>query len=211
MFTFYLKGYIQVISIFMNESLLNNIQTKINLSLEEVETLRSFWQQKRLAKNEYLVRNGEVCKYDSFVISGSFKASYIHSETGKEEILFFAIEDWWATDLDSFANQVPSNYNIQALEESVVEQISYQSFEKLLRTIPKMERYFRLILQGYTASIQRRIILTNAYSAVGRHENFLKKYSKIAQKIPQYLIASYLGITPEFLSKLRSKKSSSIS
>jgi len=191
----------------MNERLLNNIQTKINLSIEEVETLQSFWKQKRLAKNEYLVRNGEVCKYDSFVISGSFKASYIHSETGKEEILFFAIENWWATDLDSFANQVTSDYNIQALEESVVEQISYQSFEKLLRTIPKMERYFRLILQGYATSIQRRIILSNAHSAEERYENFLKKYPKITQKIPQYLIASYLGITPEFLSKLRSKKS----
>ena len=191
----------------MNECLLNSIQTKINLSIEEVETLQSFWKQKRLAKNEYLVRNGEICKYDSFVISGSFKASYIHSETGKEEILFFAIENWWATDLNSFANQVTSDYNIQALEESVVEQISYQSFEKLLRTIPKMERYFRLILQGYAASIQRRIILSNSHSAEERYENFLKKYPKIAQKIPQYLIASYLGITPEFLSKLRSKKS----
>ncbi|MFV8347209.1 Crp/Fnr family transcriptional regulator [Flavobacterium sp. ZB4P13] len=192
----------------MNEHLLNNIQTKIKLTTEEVETLQTFWKQKRLAKNEYLVRNGEVCTYDSFIILGSFKAFYIHPETGKEEILFFAIEDWWATDLDSFANQTPSIYNIQALEESVVQQISYQSFEKLLLTIPKFERYFRLILQGYTASIHKRIILTNAHSAQERYDDFLKKYPKIVQKIPQYLIASYLGITPEFLSMLRSKKSS---
>jgi CRP/FNR family transcriptional regulator, anaerobic regulatory protein len=195
----------------MNERLLNDIQTKIKLTTEEVVTLQTFWKQKRLAKHEYLVRNGEVCKYDSFVISGSFKAFYIHPETGKEEILFFAIEDWWATDLDSFANQTPSIYNIQALEESVFYQISYQSFENLLLTIPKFERYFRLILQGYTASIQKRIILTNAHSAKERYDNFVKKYPKMVQKIPQYLIASYLGITPEFLSKLISKKSSSTS
>jgi CRP/FNR family transcriptional regulator len=192
----------------MNERLLNDIQTKIKLTTEEVGTLQTFWKQKRLAKNEYLVRNGEVCKYDSFVISGSFKAFYIHPETGKEEILFFSIEDWWATDLDSFTNQTPSIYNIQALEEAVIQQISYQSFEKLLQIIPKMERYFRLILQGYTASIQKRIILTNAYSAEKRYHNFVKKYPKMVQKIPQYLIASYVGVTPEFLSKLRSKKSS---
>ena len=192
----------------MNERLVNDIQTKIKLTTEEVGTLQTFWKQRRLAKNEYLVQNGQVCKYDCFVISGSFKAFYNHPETGKEEILFFAIEDWWATDLDSFANQTPSIYNIQALEEAVVQQISYQSFEKLLQTIPKMERYFRLILQGYTASIQKRIILTNAHSAEERYDNFVKKYPKMVQKIPQYLIASYLGITPEFLSKLRSKKSS---
>ena len=116
----------------MNENLLNDIQAKIKLTTEEVETLQTFWKQKRLAKNDYLVRNGEVCNYDSFVISGSFKAFYIHPETGKEEILFFAIEDWWATDLDSFANKTLSFYNIQALEESIIQQISYHSFEKLL-------------------------------------------------------------------------------
>ena len=191
----------------MNERLLHDIQTKIRLTEEEIETFQTFWRQKRIAKNEYLVRNGEICKNDSFVISGSFKAFYIHPETGKDEVLFFAIEDWWATDLDSFANQTPSNYSIQALEESLVQQISFQSFEKLVSTLPKLERYFRLILQGYIASIQKRIILTNAHSAEERYDSFLRRYPKMTQRIPQYLIASYLGITPEFLSKLRRKKS----
>lgn len=195
----------------MNEQLLKNIQSQIALTAKEVETLSTFWQRKEIAKDEYLVRNGDVCKYDSFVVSGSFKATYLHHKTGKEEILFFAIEDWWATDIDSFYQQAPSNYNIQALEDAVVEQISYPSFEKLMHAIPTMERYFRLILQSYTASIQKRIILTNAHSAEERYDHFLKKYHKMERKIPQYLIASYLGITPEFLSKLRGKKSSSIS
>lgn len=193
----------------MNEQLLHNIQATIDLTAEEVDVLSSFWKQRAIAKNDYLLRNGEICKYDSFVISGSFKASYLHHKTGKEEILFFAIEDWWATDLNSFYQQEPSLYNIQALENAVVEQISYPSFEKLMRTIPKMERYFRIILQSYTASIQKRIILTNAHTAAERYDHFLKKYPKMVQTIPQYLIASYLGITPEFLSKIRSKKSAS--
>lgn len=195
----------------MNERLLKDIQTKIKLTEDEIETFQTYWRQKRVAKNEYLVRNGEVCKNDSFVVSGSFKAFYIHPDTGKEEVLFFAIEDWWATDLDSFTNQTSSNYSIQSLEKSVIQQISHQSFEQLLLAIPKLERYFRLILQGYIASIQKRIILTNAHSAEERYDKFLIQYPKMMQRIPQYLIASYLGITPEFLSKLRSKKSSFIS
>src|SRR5690606_11139845 len=158
----------------MNEQLLHNIQATIDLTAEEVEVLSSFWKQRAIAKNDYLFRNGEICKYDSFVISGSFKASYLHHKTGIEEILFFAIEDWWATDINSFYQQEPSLYNIQALENAVVEQISYPSYDKLMRTIPKMERYFRIILQSYTASIQKRIILIIAYTAAERYDHFLK-------------------------------------
>ncbi|UIR54664.1 Crp/Fnr family transcriptional regulator [Sphingobacterium sp. SRCM116780] len=190
----------------MRESLIENIQSKIKLSTEEIEIFNTFWKERKLVKNEYIFRNGEICKFDSFVISGSFKAFYIHPDTGKEEIIFFAIENWWATDLDSFSNQSPSMYAIQAIENSIVLQINYPSFEELLRQIPKLERYFRLILQGYNSSIQRRIILTNSHSAEERYRDFVQRYPKIIQKVPQYLIASYLGITPEFLSKIRGKK-----
>lgn len=190
----------------MNPLLLKNITSKIQLTKEEIAILETFWKEKNIEKGEYLVRNGDVCKYDSFVISGAFKIFYIHPETGKEEILSFAIEDWWATDLDSFCHQKASIYNIQALEKSAVIQISHHQFDELVKTIPKMEHYFRVILQGHNASIHQRIILANAFSAEERYRDFIEKYPKMVQKIPQYLIASYLGITPEFLSKLRSKK-----
>lgn len=165
-------------------------------------------KERKFAKNEFLFKNRQICRYDSFVVSGSLKAFYIHPNTGKEEILFFAIEDWWATDLDSFSNQIPSSYNIQTLEECVLLQISHEIFEEMLVRIPKLEKYFRLILQGYTASMTKRIILTNAHTAEERYTEFAKNYPKIIQKISQYLIASYLGITPEFLSRIRAKKSS---
>jgi len=190
----------------MIRRLINNIQTKIKLTTQEIEILEEFWTEKKLAKNEFLFRNGETCNYDSFVIGGSLKAYFINPTTGKEEILFFAIEDWWATDLDSFANRTKSIYNIRALENSVLVQIHHQSLQKLLDKIPKLEKYFRLILQGYIAAIQNRIILSNAYTAEERYYDFVKKYPVIIQKVPQYLIASYLGITPEFLSRIRSKK-----
>jgi CRP/FNR family transcriptional regulator len=190
----------------MNKRLINNIKSIIDLTEEETSMLMNYWAGKKLKKNEFLFQNGEVCRYDNFVISGALKAFYIHPETGKEEILYFAVEDWWITDLDSFSNQKPSIYNIQALEDSSILQIHYQSFEKMLVKIPKLERYFRIILQGYTASIQKRIILSNAYDSEYAYWDFADKYPKIIQKIPQYLIASYLGITPEFLSRIRAKK-----
>jgi CRP/FNR family transcriptional regulator len=192
----------------MRDRLIHNIQSKIKLTTGEIALFNDFWKERKLAKNEFLFRNGEICRYDSFVISGSLKAFYIHPDTGKEEIVFFAIEDWWATDLDSFSNQIPSIYSIQTLEDCVLLQISHESFEALLTKIPKLERYFRLILQGYTASIKKRIILTNAHSAEERYTEFAKTYPKIVQRVPQYLIASYLGITPEFLSRIKARTSS---
>lgn len=187
--------------------LIKNIQSKIQLTEEEIKLFADSWKEKKLDKNDLLFKTGDICRYDSFVISGCVKAFYIHPTTGKEEILFFAIEDWWATDLDSFSNQSPSDYTIQALEDTLLLQISHDAFEKLLTVIPKLERYFRLILHGYIGSIQKRIILTNAHSAEERYIEFVKRYPKIIQKVPQYLIASYLGITPEFLSKIRAKRS----
>lgn len=190
----------------MRNSLINDVRSKIKLTDDEVDSFISFWQTKEISKNEFVFREGQTCRYESFVLSGSLKAFYIHPDTGKEEILFLAIEDWWATDLDSFARQAPSIYNIQALEDCILLQISFDSFEKLLSQVPKLERYFRLILQDYTASIQRRIILNKAYSAQERYAEFVKHYPKISQRVPLFLIASYLGITPEFLSVIRAKK-----
>jgi CRP/FNR family transcriptional regulator, anaerobic regulatory protein len=186
--------------------LIDNMKSIIQLDEQEIALIGNYWQEKTLKKNDYLFRNGELCRYDSFVVSGALKAFYIHPKTGKEEILFFAIEDWWATDLESFTHKTPSIYNIQALEDAVLLQIHQQSFEEMLVKVPRLERYFRLILQGYISAMQKRVILTNAYDAEYRYWEFVKKYPKIIQKIPLYLIASYLGVTPEFLSRIRAKK-----
>lgn len=186
--------------------LIGSMKSIIQLDEQEIVLIDNYWQEKTLKKNDYLFRNGELCRYDSFVVSGALKAFYIHPKTGKEEILFFAIEDWWATDLESFTHKTPSIYNIQALEDAVLLQIHQQSFEEMLVKVPRLERYFRLILQGYISAMQKRVILTNAYDAEYRYWEFVKKYPKIIQKIPLYLIASYLGVTPEFLSRIRAKK-----
>lgn len=190
-------------------ALIKNISKYVTLTPEEVLIFESFWTEKTLEKGEYLLRNGDVCRYDNYIVSGLLKAFYINSENGNEEILYFSIDDWWATDLDSFSRQKASIYNIQALEKTTLLQINYHSFQKLLLEIPQLERYFRLILEGYLVALQKRIIYNNIYDAEHRYFDFLETYPSIASKVPQYLIASYLGISAEFISRLRKKNKSS--
>ncbi len=190
----------------MNEStLIKDISKHLMLSQEEISIFKNFWIERTFQKGDFLLRNGDVSRYDNFVVSGVLKAFYINSGNGKEEILYFAIDNWWASDLASFAKQEPSIYNIQAIEKTTVLQINYHSFQNLLLRIPALERYFRIILEGYLGALQRRIIENNVYDAEYRYFEFLKMYPDIASKIPQYLIASYLGVSPEFISRIRKK------
>lgn len=189
----------------MKEQLIKSISKYIKLNSEEENLIETFWIEKILEKGDYLLRNGETCRTDNFVVQGTLKAFYINPETGKEEILYFSIENWWATDIESFQKQKPSIYNIQAIEKTTLLQIRYDSFQKMLKQIPKLERFFRIILENYLGSLQRRIILNKVLDAEQRYLDFLENYPEIAEKVPNYLIASYLGITAEFLSRIRKK------
>ncbi|MCK8521513.1 Crp/Fnr family transcriptional regulator [Aquimarina sp. D1M17] len=189
----------------MKEQLIKSISKYIKLNSQEENLIETFWIEKILEKGDYLLRNGETCRTDNFVVQGTLKAFYINPETGKEEILYFSIENWWATDIESFQKQKPSIYNIQAIEKTTLLQIRYDSFQKMLKQIPKLERFFRIILENYLGSLQRRIILNNVLDAEQRYLGFLENYPEIAEKVPNYLIASYLGITAEFLSRIRKK------
>ncbi|WP_394751045.1 Crp/Fnr family transcriptional regulator [Spongiimicrobium salis] len=189
----------------MKASLIQSITKYIPLNAEEEDQIKAFWTKKTLEKGTYLLQNGNICKTDNFVIHGTLKAFYINPNTGKEEILFFAVDHWWATDIESFQKQKPSIYNIQAIEKTEVLQIGRNSFQEMLRQIPKLERFFRIILEDYLSSLQRRIINNNVLSAEQRYLDFIQRYPEIAAKVPNYLIASYLGITAEFLSRIRKK------
>ena len=189
----------------MKEKLIKSISKYIKLNSEEESLMETFWTDKMLEKGDYLLRNGETCRTDNFVVKGTLKAFYINPETGKEEILYFAIENWWATDIESFQKQKPSIYSIQAIEKTKLLQIHHDSFQVMLKQIPKLERFFRIILENYLGSLQRRIILNNVLDAEQRYLEFLENYPEIAKKVPNYLIASYLGITAEFLSRIRKK------
>lgn len=190
----------------MNKQLLKSISKHIKLSSEEWSLFETFWTEKTVAKGDFILRNGDACRTDNYIISGALKAFYINSKNGREEILYFAIDDWWASDIDSFQKQKPSIYNIQALEKTKILQISHYSFKEMLEQIPKLEKYFRIILESYLGSLQKRIIQNNVYDAEQRYCEFIERYPKILDKVPQYLVASYLGISSEFLSRIRQKQ-----
>ncbi|KMQ60095.1 cAMP-binding protein [Chryseobacterium angstadtii] len=191
------------------ETLIKNILQHVSLSTEEVSIFKSFWTEKTLEKGEFLLRNGEICRYDSYIVSGVLKAFCINSENGNEEILFLAIDHWWATDIASFSKQKPSIYNIQAVEKTNLLQISHQSFQKMLQEIASLERYFRIILESYLGTLEKRVVFNNMYKAEQKYYDFLDTYPDIVSRVPQYLIASYLGVSAEFISRIRKKNKSS--
>ncbi|HTH56628.1 MAG TPA: Crp/Fnr family transcriptional regulator [Cyclobacteriaceae bacterium] len=159
---------------------------------------------RKFMKGQYVVQQGDVCKYENFVLSGCLKTFYVDPE-GQEHIVMFAIEDWWTSDLGSFINQAPADFNVQCLENSEVAQISFEDLEKLYLEIPQLERFFRIIIQKGFASSLKRIVNNFALPAKERYLKFRVQYPQIEQRVPQYMIASYLGMTKEFLSKIRSQ------
>ncbi|MCM4157823.1 Crp/Fnr family transcriptional regulator [Gramella sp. AN32] len=189
----------------MKHLLIDKISEHVKLNPEEKNFIKSFWKEKTIEQEDYLLTNGEISKTDNFIIKGTLKAFYINPKTGKEEIVYFAIENWWATDIESFQKQKPSLFNIQALERTDLLQINYESFQKMLFEIPKLERFFRIILENYIGSLQKRMIGNHIMTAEERYKDFLESYPDISKRVPNYLIASYLGITPEFLSRIRNK------
>jgi CRP/FNR family transcriptional regulator len=188
------------------ELLFDNIRRYISLSEEEQSLISSFWIIKHLNKGEHLLEEGSICRYDAFVLEGSLKGYIVDPLTGKEEIIFLAIADWWASDLESFHNQHASSLNITAISPTTVALISRSSFDELLERLPKLEKYFRIILQNYATALLQRIYFRNTQDAKSRYRAFLQKHPSLHAQIPQYLIASYLGISAEMLSKIRAQK-----
>jgi CRP/FNR family transcriptional regulator, anaerobic regulatory protein len=188
------------------ELLIENIKRYVSLSEEEKILLSSSWSVKQLNRGEHLLKAGSVCRYDAFVLEGSLKGYITDPVTGKEEIVFLAIADWWASDLESFHHQSPASLSITAISPATVAIINLTSFNELLEKIPRLEKYFRLILQSHVTALLRRIYFRNVYDAKTRYREFLQQYPLLNAQIPQYLIASYLGISAEMLSKIRAQK-----
>ena len=124
---------------------------------------------------------------------------------GQEHVVMFSIEDWWTSDLGSFIAQKPADFNVQCIENTTVVQFTYENLEKLYTQIPKLERLFRKIVERAFVASQKRVIRNFSLTAKERYVIFKKTYPKIDQRVPQYMIASYLGITKEFLSKIKSQ------
>jgi len=184
------------------KQLLTYINKHVSLTDEETSLLLSKINFRKYLKGQYIVQQGDVCKNSSFVISGCTKMFYMDND-GQEHIVMFSIKDWWSSDLGSYISQTPSDYNIQCLENTEVYQFSNHSQEELFQEIPKLERFFRIIIEKALVASQKRIVRNFSLTAKERYLIFRELYPTMEQRIPQYMIASYLGITKEFLSKIK--------
>ena len=186
------------------QPLLDYINRVVDLTEEEEKKLASLIKNRKLLKGQYFLQQGDICKYSGFVISGCLKTFYVDDE-GQEHVIMFSVEDWWTSDMGSFITQKPADFNVQCLENTELIQFSHENQEQMMREIPKLERFFRIIVERAFVASQKRIVRNMSMSAKDRYLFFRKEYPKIEQRIPQYLIASYLGITKEFLSKIKSQ------
>jgi CRP-like cAMP-binding protein len=186
------------------EPLLKYINKYVSLTQEETDVLVSKVIYRKYLKGQYLVQQGDVCKYSCFVVSGCTKTFYMDDE-GQEHIMMFSIEDWWTSDMSSFINQTPADFNIQFLENTELIMLPHDVIEELYAQIPKLERLFRQIIEKAFIASQKRIVRNLSMTAKDKYLYFKNQYPEIEQRIPQYMVASYLGITKEFLSKIKSQ------
>ena len=184
--------------------LISSISRHISLAAEEVEFFTSLLKSKFLANGEFLLREGDICKYESFVIKGCLKTYYL-DENGFEHIIDFSIEEWWADDLYSLLTQTASKSNIKAIEDTDILQIGKTDLELLYKKIPKFERFFRILFQNAYITQREQINQALSASAEERYLLFLKKKPYAEKRFAQKDIASYLGVTPQFLSTLKKK------
>jgi CRP/FNR family transcriptional regulator, anaerobic regulatory protein len=187
------------------EHILENIGKHIILNRDETDYFVSLLKSRSLSKKELILEEGEKCRYINFVNSGALRAFY-RATDGKESTIMFAINDWWITDMYCFVYQKPAMLNIEAIAPGVVLQLQKEDLDRLFIEVPKFERFFRIIMQNAYIREQLRIIQNLSLPAEERYRKFLDTYPKLVKQISQKQIASYLGITPEFLSIIRGKR-----
>ena len=188
----------------MYNSLLEHIRRFVSLTGEEEDILVNVLHHKKVRKKEFLLKEQQICPANHFVLKGCFRMYFIQ-ENGVEQIIQFAIENWWITDYQSLDWQVPSRFYIQAIEPSEVAILDYSVTADLCNRIPKLDRYFRLIVQRAYAAAQQNLLFIYTFSGEERYHHFSEAFPEFIQRVPQYMVASYLGFTPEFVSKIKSR------
>ena len=191
----------------MFEFLQKKINETINISDAEFEFAKTLFIPKKLRKKRFLLHDGDPCIYTIFVEKGLLRTFRI-DDKGNEHILQFGMQGWWVADLFSFLTGEDSEYNIEALEDSELLLITKPSWDRLLLEVPAFEHYFRILIQNNLIATQRRLMGTMSTTAEERYNKLLQEFPDIAQRVPQHMIASYIGVTRETLSRLRSQLAS---
>ena len=174
------------------------------LNEEEKSIVETVFKERKIKRRQFILQEGDVCKLNTFVVEGCFKM-YMVDVNGKEHNLQFAIENWWIGDIGSFHTEQPSKLYIEAIENSVILQINKEDQLKLFVEYPKFNRIFRVITENALVSAQRRILQNISSTAEERYLDFMERYPHFFNRISNVQIASYLGVTPEFLSTIRKR------
>jgi len=186
------------------KKILANINRYVELIEQDEEQFIEIIKTNRVKKRQFLVQPGFICTHQIYVVKGALRSYFVTNE-GIEHTIQFAVEDWFISDFNSYISQTPASLFVEALEDTLVFQMAYTDVENLCFQNPKFERFFRLTSQRAFAFSQRRILSNLDKTAEERFIEFNKLYPHIVNRVPQYTLASYLGITPEFLSKIRKK------
>jgi len=188
----------------MHESLIKyiNSYTSTPLTASEEELLKNTFIPKKIRKKQYFLQEGQVCKYSAFIVKGAMR-QYNVDDKGVEHIVRLLIENWWATDRESFVMLTPSLYNIEAWEDSEVLLVTYSDSLAMLNKIPLLTEWTRKLDENHAFAAQRRLSASISFSAEKRYFDFANAYPEFLQRFPQHMIASYLGITKETLSRIR--------
>lgn len=186
-------------------SLLENINRYVSLTSEEEAKLTSIIKASRVKKKQFIIQPGFVCRHRTYIVEGAFKVYYLN-EDGKEHTVSIGIEDWFVTDFYSYINQEPAINYAEALEDAYILQMRHEDIEPLCKEIHALSEYFRLTTEKAFAFSRRRVISNISMTAEQRYDEYLNKYPNIVDRVPQYVLASYLGMTQEFLSKIRKRK-----
>jgi len=188
----------------MHELFFQKLNEKILFSEEEQSIIKGYLTTKKIRRKQYLLQEGDVCKTLAFVEKGALK-EYTVDEKGAEHILQFALEGWIISDLYSFMTGEPATYNIEAIEDSEVVLITKSAQEEIFKKVPKYETYSRMQITGAYLAMQKRVNSLISLSLEERYLYFTSLYPTIVQRVPQHMIASYLGLTPETVSRIRKK------
>lgn len=186
----------------MYDLILSNVSKHIQLTDEEISIFTSLLKPRKIRKRQYLLQAGDINQYENFVNKGCLRA-YTVDEQGQEHIAMFGVEGWWISDLYSFLTGTPATQHIDALEDSEVFSIEKTDLEKLYEQVPKFNRFFLKLLQNAFVAHQRRILASISQTAEDQYMDFIKRYPSIEQRVPQSQIASYLGLSPETISRIR--------
>ena len=187
----------------LTDLLFNNISRYIHLDEAEKAVFLNYLQPQNFRRKQYLLRDGEICRYSAFVISGCLRG-YTVDKNGMEHVLSFAPADWWMGDMYSLISQRPGILNIEALEDTKTICLLKTNQEKLYAEVPKFERFFRILTEKSLVANQQRLIDNMSLTAEERYRIFCKRYPTLIDNLPHKQIAGYIGVTPEFFSRMRS-------